>query len=67
MSSLFMLVMLVLPVGEFDNLPSSWFPILYNILFGMIIIVSATLASTVVLLFQTVRRVVARITPGEDV
>lgn len=67
LGSLFLLVILVLPVGEFDSVPDRWFPTMYNVLFAMTIGVTALLSSTVVLLFLTVRQVVTGITPGEDV
>lgn len=67
LGSLLLLVILVLPIGEFEEVPDSWFPTLYNVLFGMIIGISSLLASTVVMLLFTVRRVVAGITPGNDV
>lgn len=66
LGSLLLLVVLVLPIGEFEEVPANWFPTLYNILFGMIIGISSLLAATVVMLLLTVRRVVAGITPGDD-
>jgi hypothetical protein len=65
--SLLLLLALVLPVGEFEDLPADWYPMLYDGLFAMTVAVVALLAATVMMLYRTVRRVIARITPGEEV
>lgn len=62
-----MLLILTLPVGEFDQLPKRWFPILYNVLVGITGILTGLLISTVLLLFTTLRRVISRVTPTDDV
>jgi hypothetical protein len=64
--SLCLLLTLVLPVGEFEGLPKGWYPTLYNVLFAITVAVIALLAATVMMLYRTVRRVIARITPGDQ-
>ena len=65
--SLLLLLSLVLPVGEFEDLPPGWYPMLYNILFGATVALVGLLAATVTMLYRTIRRVIAHITPGDDV
>lgn len=65
--SVVMLLVLTLPVGDFDKLPSQWYPTLYNVVYAMVIGLSALLVSTVVLLYGTVRVLIANITPNDEV
>ena len=67
MISLMLLLVLVFPVGEFDDLPNDWYPNLYEGLFGLTVLAVALLASTVAMLYRTVRHVIASITPGDEV
>lgn len=64
--SLILLLSLVFPVGEFEDLPANWYPMLYEALFATTIVLVALLAATVMMLYRTVRQVIAHITPGED-
>lgn len=65
--SLILLLMLAFPVGEFERFPAEWYPTLYEILFVTTVGSVGLMAATVALLYQTVRRVIAGITPGDDV
>lgn len=65
--SLILLLSLVFPVGEFEDLPADWYPTLYEGLFASTVVLVALLAATVTMLYRTVRRVIAHITPGEGV
>lgn len=67
MVSLFLLLVLVFPVGEFDDIPDNWYPNLYEGLFALTVAAVALLASTVAMLYRTVRNVISSITPGDDV
>ena len=62
-----LLLLLVLPVGEFEEMPDGWYRILYELLFAQTVIVCALLVATVVRLFLAIRHVIVKITPGEDV
>lgn len=62
-----LLIVLVMPIGEFENMPTAWYPIMYNVLFSMTVGVSALLVATIVHLFLTIRRVIAAITPGDAI
>lgn len=62
-----LLLILTLPVGEFEQLPNRWFPILYNVLVGITGILTGMLISTVLMLFSTLRRVISRVTPSDTV
>ena len=65
--SVLMLLVLTLPVGEFEKMPAQWYPWLYNVLYALVIGLSALLVGTVVLLYATVKVLIAGITPSEDV
>ena len=67
MTSLMLLLVLVFPVGEFEGIPDRWYPNLYNGLFAGTVLVVALLAATVVMLYRTIRHVLAHITPGDEV
>ncbi len=67
MASLILLLVLVFPVGEFDDMPENWYPRLYEGLFALTVMVVALLSSTVTMLYRTVRHVIAHITPGQSV
>lgn len=60
-----LLLICCFPVGEFENVPSSWYRWLYHTLFAGVGILSAMLVSTVLLLFFTIRQVIAGITPKD--
>lgn len=64
--SVLLLLMLVMPVGEFEKMPERWYPILYNLLFALTVGICALLVATISQLFLTIRYVIAEITPGEE-
>ena len=65
--ALFLLMAFALPIGEFDNLPKQWFENVYLGLFAGTIVMVGFAAATVVLIYTTLRRVLAKITPGDTV
>lgn len=65
--SLLLLLVLVFPMGEFKDIPPSWYPTLYEVVFASTILVVAMLSATVAMVYATVRQVIAKITPGDDV
>lgn len=67
MTSLILLMILAFPVGEFDGMPSNWYPMLYETLFGGVVVVIALLGATVIMLYRTIRHVIAKVTPGDEV
>ena len=67
MTSLLLLLTLVFPVGEFDDIPNNWYDNMYDGLFAGTVIVVALLAATVAMLYRTVSDVIANITPGDEV
>lgn len=62
-----LLLMLVLPVGEFEKMPDGWYKIMYEVIFAQTVLVCALLVATVVRLFLAIRHVISRVTPGDDV
>lgn len=66
MASLSLLLALVFPMGEFEKLPADWYGWLYNALFAVTVLVIALLATTVTLLYATIREVIAKISPAVD-
>ncbi|GGO91933.1 hypothetical protein [Stakelama pacifica] len=67
LGSVVLLLLLTLPVGEFEGLSDIWFIWLYRALFALIGLLSALLVATVLLVFTTVRDVIVNITPTEMV
>ena len=65
--SILLLILLSLPVGQFDNLASWWFTGLYYTLVVLIAGLSGLLISTILMLFSTIRSVIATLTPTDDV
>lgn len=65
--SLIVLLAFVLPVGEFEELPNQWYSHLYNALFAGCVIMVACIAGTVVMIYRTLNRVMAKVTPTDDV
>lgn len=65
--SVIMLLIMNLPIGEFDNVPSDWFPMLHRTLYWLVVGLSALLVAMVTLLFSTIRTLIAHLTPHDDV
>ncbi|WJY18647.1 hypothetical protein QQS45_13760 [Alteriqipengyuania flavescens] len=67
MIGLIVLLAFTLPVGEFEEMPQGWFIRLYDGLFAACVVMVGLVAATVAVLYNTVRRVIGIITPGDDV
>ena len=65
--AIIMMLLFVVPVGDFENIPDPWYPLIYKILFGGITVMSAVMVTTISELALTIRHVVRKITPGESV
>ena len=63
--AILLLLLLSLPVGQFDNVPSSWFTVLYYILVGLIAGLSGLLISIILMLFSTIRSVITSLTSND--
>ena len=46
-----MLLLMTMPIGEFDDVPESWFPMLYKVLYWIVVVLSAGLVAMVTMLF----------------
>ncbi|MEL7721042.1 hypothetical protein AAG598_13470 [Citromicrobium bathyomarinum] len=66
-TSLLLLFAFVLPTGEFEEMPERWFSILYDGLFATTVLMVGLSAATVVKIYETIRRVIAKITPGKNI
>lgn len=64
--SVILLLVLTMPMGEFDKLPAQWYPILYTVIYIMVILLSGILVGTVTLVFGTVLLLIQSITPGDE-
>lgn len=62
-----LLLVLTMPVGDFDKMPSYWYPTLYKVLYWWVVLLCALLVTTVVLLYHTINTLIAHVTPGKDV
>lgn len=67
LGSIVLLLALTLPINEFEDVPTSYYPILYNVLFSLTVVVSALVVATVVILFETIRDIIRNITPLENI
>lgn len=67
MLSFLVLLAYTLPMGEFENLPSDWYNYLYTALFALTVLMVAMAASSVTIVFLTIRSIVIHITPGDEV
>lgn len=67
MMSLLVLLAFVLPVGEFEELPKQWFTVLYDVLFAGCVVMVGLVAATVAMIYITLRSVISKITPEDDV
>ena len=65
--AIIMMLLFVVPVGDFENIPDPWYPMIYKILFGGITVMSAVMVTTISELALTIRHVVEKITPGDSV
>jgi hypothetical protein len=61
------LLLLTLPVGQFENISGYWFIWLYRGQFAMVGLLSALLVATVLMVFATVRAVIVKVTPADIV
>lgn len=65
--SVLLLLVLTFPVLDYDELPNFWYPYLFNVIYAIVVMVSALLVGTVTLLFSTLVDLIAEITPGDDI
>lgn len=65
--SVFLLLTLQLPVGEFQNLPNGWYTAIYYTLVTLIALLAGLMIAAVLMLLTTIRYVIALITPGAKV
>ena len=63
--SVVMLLFMTMPIGEFENVPATWFPTLYTVLYWMVVVLSAAVVGMVTLLFSTIRQLIRNITPTD--
>lgn len=65
--ALLLLMAFSLPIGQFDELPKGWFETLYNGLFAASVVMVGFAGSTVVLIYTTLVKVIAKITPSDSI
>jgi uncharacterized membrane protein len=65
--SVVMLLLMTMPIGEFENVPVNWFKALYELLYWLVVTLSAALLSLVVMLFAAIRALISNITPSDEV
>jgi hypothetical protein len=66
-AALLLLLLTTMPVGQFDGLPGNWYSRLFDMIFAMTVLLAALSVGIVVMLYETVNGVIARITPGDEV
>ena len=65
--SVVMLLMMSMPIGEFEEVPEAWYPALYKALYWLVVGLSALLVAVITLLFSTIRTLITNITPDDMV
>ena len=53
-SSILLLLTLTAPSSDMNELPSDWYPNLYNVLYGLIVVTLATIGATIARLYLTI-------------
>ena len=65
--SVVLLLVMTMPIGEFENIPGDWYPTLYTSMYWMVMVLSALLVGMVTLLFSTIRDLIANVTPHGEI
>ena len=65
--SVIMLLLMTMPIGEFDEIPQGWFPALYQVLYWLVVSLSAMVVAMVALLFTATRTLIGKVTPHDVV
>ena len=61
-----LLLVLTLPVQEFDEMPARWYPYLYAAVYALVVMLSGLLVGTVTLVFETVSLIVHTVRPEAE-
>ncbi len=62
-----LLMVLSMPIGEFEKIEDSWFIVMYYVLVVFVALLAGLVITAVLMLFNAIRYVIAAITPGDDV
>ena len=62
-----LLMLLSMPIGEFEKIPENWFIMMYYVLVVFVALLAGLVITAVLMLFNAIRYVIALITPGEGV
>ena len=65
--SVVVLLLMTMAIGEFDDVPTRWYPLMYKVLYWAVILLSAGLVAMVTMLFSIVRSLIGKLTPHEGV
>lgn len=65
-SAILLLLMLSLPVGEFQNIHANWYPIYYWILVTLVSVLTGLIITVVLMLFNAIKNVITTLTPAFD-
>ena len=64
--SVILLLVISIPIGEFDGVPTLYYKILYEVTFTIVVFLCAISAATVLILLSAILAVVRNITPKEN-
>lgn len=64
--SIILLLVISLPIGEFDGVSDIYYRALYEVTFLIVVLVCALIATTILMLLSTVLTVIRNITPNEE-
>ncbi len=66
MGAIALLMIVTMPVGEFDRLPDNWYSILYDLIFWMVVLLCALSVSIVLILLRTIVELIHQFAPSVD-
>ncbi len=62
-----LLMVLSMPIGEFEKIPENWFVAMYYVLVVFVALLAGFVITAVLMLFNAIRYVIMLITPGDEI
>ena len=64
--AILLLLVLALPIGEFETLPDNFYPVVYNLIAGLNAALAGVLISAILMLYSTIGQVLGTFVPEKD-
>lgn len=65
--AVFLLMLLSMPIGEFENFPTNWFIYMYYALVVLVALLAGLVITSVLMLYSAIRYVISIVTPGQEI